>query len=340
MKICFRLLGCLCVLMLCVACSQHKSKGILSESKMEDVLYDYNIAQAMCDQLPPDEKNLRRLYLESVYKKHGITEATFDSSMVWYTRNAKDFEQVYEHIVKRMKSQQEKMDHLVASNMKQAKRSQAGDSIDVWAWTRSVALNGQAAIGTCSSFSFLLPSDINFHDRDAFAWTVRYHYPNQMGGQSPVAIMVMQIAYANDSVVSNTYRILRSGPYTIRLQADNCGAIKEVRGFIFYQSNEIPSKGVLLADNIKLIRYHTKTPLPVQPAQQTPKVDTVQHVVNEPRLQRIDPNALKKSNRPILRTIRPEQIKVEQHIEQERQKIEQQRRMRMQRQRPMKRRTL
>jgi hypothetical protein len=40
----------------------------------------------------PDEKNA---YYSSVLKKHGITQAQFDSSLVWYTKNPKKFDDVY-----------------------------------------------------------------------------------------------------------------------------------------------------------------------------------------------------------------------------------------------------
>ena len=47
-----------------------------------NVLYDYHIAKAMGEEVPYNESYKRVLYIESVFKKYGITQADFDSSMV------------------------------------------------------------------------------------------------------------------------------------------------------------------------------------------------------------------------------------------------------------------
>ena len=45
----------------------------------------------------------RVLYIESVFKKHGITQAEFDSSMVWFTRNPEVLTKIYEKVNARLK---------------------------------------------------------------------------------------------------------------------------------------------------------------------------------------------------------------------------------------------
>lgn len=69
------------------ACQVKRPETVLSDKQMEDVLYDYHIAKALGEALSYNENYKRVLYVESVYKKYGITEAQFDSSMVWYARN-------------------------------------------------------------------------------------------------------------------------------------------------------------------------------------------------------------------------------------------------------------
>lgn len=41
----------------------------------------------MGEEVPYSESYKRVLYIESVYRKHGITQADFDTSMVWYARH-------------------------------------------------------------------------------------------------------------------------------------------------------------------------------------------------------------------------------------------------------------
>ena len=47
------------------SCEVKRPKGVMSDSKMEEVLYDYHIAKAMGEQLPYSENYKRVLYIES-----------------------------------------------------------------------------------------------------------------------------------------------------------------------------------------------------------------------------------------------------------------------------------
>ena len=51
--------------------------------EMENVLYDFHIAEAMAnDNSRQDGDAAMITYREAVFKKHGITAAEFDSSMI------------------------------------------------------------------------------------------------------------------------------------------------------------------------------------------------------------------------------------------------------------------
>ncbi|KAB4403140.1 DUF4296 domain-containing protein, partial [Bacteroides thetaiotaomicron] len=81
-------LCCVCMLALAIAgCKVKRPDDVISESKMENLLYDYHLAKSMGDNLPYNENYKKTLYLDAVFKKYGTTEAVFDSSLVWYTRN-------------------------------------------------------------------------------------------------------------------------------------------------------------------------------------------------------------------------------------------------------------
>jgi len=75
---------------------------ILSSDKMTNVLMDIHIAEAktIMRGLPPDSgKMLFRLYEDSVFKKHHITRAKFDSSYKYYTSHMDVFNKVYASVV-------------------------------------------------------------------------------------------------------------------------------------------------------------------------------------------------------------------------------------------------
>lgn len=153
-----------------VSCKVKRPDTVLSDKKMEAVLYDYHIAKAMGEQIPYNENYKRVLYMEAVYKKHGITEAQFDSSMVWFSRNPEVLRNIYEKVNERLKTEKGKIDALIAKRDNKPTTSQQGDSIDVWAWQRTLQLTGMP-LG--DKFVFSLPSDENFEPRDTLRWNVR-----------------------------------------------------------------------------------------------------------------------------------------------------------------------
>ena len=92
------------VLMVFAGC---RPKGILSSRQMQNVLYDLHRADAILRQydleLGPDEVLAK--YYEVVLEKHGITQAQFDSSLVWYTDHPSRFDKIYPKIEKHCKDE-------------------------------------------------------------------------------------------------------------------------------------------------------------------------------------------------------------------------------------------
>ena len=65
-------LCCVCMLALAVAgCKVKRPDDVISESKMENLLYDYHLAKSMGDNLPYNENYKKTLYLDAVFKKYG-----------------------------------------------------------------------------------------------------------------------------------------------------------------------------------------------------------------------------------------------------------------------------
>ena len=113
------------------------------------------------------------LYNESVYRKHGITQADFDTSMVWYARHPDALTKVYEKVNQRLKAERDGINHLIALRDNKPKESSPGDSIDVWRGRHIYYLTGTPMD---NKLTFTLPSDTNFKDRDTLRWTVRFRF--------------------------------------------------------------------------------------------------------------------------------------------------------------------
>ena len=130
-----------CILGL-VACRVERPKDILTDRQMEGVLYDYHLAKAMAEEVPRGESYKRALYVQAVFQKHGITEAQFDSSLAWYSRNPEALVEVYGNVTKRLDVEKNHVKDLIALRDNKPRESLAGDSVDVWAWQRAYRLTG------------------------------------------------------------------------------------------------------------------------------------------------------------------------------------------------------
>lgn len=247
--------GVLCL----TSCQVERPKTVMSDAQMEAVLYDYHIARAMGEEVPYDESYKRVLYVESVFRKHGITQADFDSSMVWFARNPEVISKIYEKVNDRLRRERDRLNTLIAIRDNKPKESQPGDSIDVWIWQRIYQLTGMPLD---NKLSFILSADSNFYDRDTLRWNVRFRFEERVDTFS-IPVMALQIRYENDSLVGKVSKVKKAGMQSVALSADTLGRIKEVRGFIYYplQSESRP----LLLDRVSLMRYHATDSLVVVP---------------------------------------------------------------------------
>jgi len=77
---------------------------VLSESKMEKVLYDVYLAEAETNTnysyFMPDSGRRQEL-LNSVLKKHKITEAKLDTSLAWYSGRIEKYLKINDKVIKR-----------------------------------------------------------------------------------------------------------------------------------------------------------------------------------------------------------------------------------------------
>ena len=89
----FSLPVCCLGLALLVACGPgNERKDVLPTERMADVLYDYQLAQTLSEQLADSVPTAPIEYRLSVFKKYGITAQEFDHSLAYYSRHADENE--------------------------------------------------------------------------------------------------------------------------------------------------------------------------------------------------------------------------------------------------------
>ena len=99
-------------LALMTSCGKQIPSDIIQPKQMEKVLYDYHLSLSMAQSSKNVEKEAQRNY---VFQKHNISEAEFDSSMVWYTRESKELMTIYENLNKRFKREYSHIERLLES---------------------------------------------------------------------------------------------------------------------------------------------------------------------------------------------------------------------------------
>lgn len=281
-----------------VSCQVERPKTILSDSKMEEVLYDYHIAKAIGEKIPQQEKYKRILYVEDIYKKHGITQADFDTSMVWFSRNPEIIHQIYERVKNRLKKHKEEIDELLAKQENKPSITPEGDSINIWYKQFTYQLTSMP-LNNCLAFS--IPYDPNFHHKDILKWHINFRFIKEKPDSTSAPIMAMQIIYANDSIKSLNRKIKENGSQLICLQNDTIGEFKEIQGFVYYPKQKSLSQTVLLSD-ISLMRYHSNDSLQYDSELSSEK--TTKQKYETATNQKTEKKATNTSTRPNQRPIR------------------------------------
>jgi hypothetical protein len=86
-----------------------RPKGILHSWEMRSLLYDLHRTDALLVISGAQHENtgVRNIYYAEVLEKHGVTQAQFDSSLVWYTAHPQLFDKIYPKVVARLKADEE-----------------------------------------------------------------------------------------------------------------------------------------------------------------------------------------------------------------------------------------
>ena len=93
----------LCVALAMVGC---RPDDVLSNREMRDLLYDLHRMDGALQTAGYNYGHNEEVaaYYQSVLDKHGVTQAQFDSSLVWFTDNPQIFNKIYPNVVARLQA--------------------------------------------------------------------------------------------------------------------------------------------------------------------------------------------------------------------------------------------
>ena len=251
-------------LLFCVSsCKPSLPRGVLSKGKMTDILYDYHLALAMAHMDDNGDRGQSLAYREAVLRKHDVTSAEFDSSMVYYMRHTELLEDVYKDLTDRYNNEITAMGGSAKEGGEFANLSATGDTANVWNLATSMVF---MPVKPFNSTSFDIKVDSTFHKGDRLMLDFDAQFIYQDGMRNGVAMLAVQ--FGNDSIAQRTIMIQSTQHYSVELSdADSLG-IKSVKGY-FMLMNDDNGMGVssqttlklMFLEHIKLIRMHPQKPV-------------------------------------------------------------------------------
>ena len=261
----------LLLLILFAACDDHP-QNVLSRGKMEDVLYDYHIMQGIVNDLPAEEREAKgQDYMNAVFEKHGITEAQFDSSIVYYNRHTKDLHKIYSNLKERYTAVNEEIQLVNGNNDMMAIFSTGGDTTNLWNSAKLLTLRNKELL---NKESFTIHADTSFRRRDQFILTLSPVFIKERREDYDINLHVgLSVLYASGKHIGTTRVINNDGTQQLTLQTSKDEDIKSITGFFYYKGKK-ESRNLCLIDNISLIRMHEKEPEKVEVADSV-KTDTI-----------------------------------------------------------------
>lgn len=240
-----------------VACTPSVPSDVIQPDEMEDILYDYYISQAMAGQAlnQKDASYDRYVYFSAVLQKHGVTEADFDSSLVYYYSNAKRLHGIYSSLSERIGNEAMGLGASVSEFNKYSSLSESGDTANIWQDATSLLLTPYAP---SNKFTFSIKADSTYKVGDSFLVNFMSDFIYQAGTKD--AVVYVAVRYDNDSVSTHVTHIGVSGVSKLRIPANDESKVSNIDGFVYLNrgSDDSRTLKLLFISQMQFVRFHKK----------------------------------------------------------------------------------
>ena len=239
-----------------VACKPGTPSQYIQPGEMEDILVEYYMAQAMALQVSTPQGGREyntAMYIEAVLKKHGVTKADFDSSLVYYYTRSDRFEDICKRVSERLDEQALTQGASEGEIGKYAQFNATGDTANVWA-DRTTAL--LMPMPPYNRWDFAIEADSTYRRGDALMMMFMSDFMYQTGSKNGLVYMAVEY---DDTVVSRNLRFTVTGLAQLRVPEDTTRRMRAVKGFFYLDGANDPSTStrLLFLNNVQLIRFHT-----------------------------------------------------------------------------------
>lgn len=244
-------------LLLLTACKPTVPKKYIQPGDLEDILYDYHIAQAMAKMDQGEQTNYdKNKYFLAVLKKHEVTQADFDSSLVYYYSHLERLKEIYSEVSERLSDDAKMLGTSVGEIGRYSQYSTTGDTANIWTGRTDLLLLPRP---TMNRYDFTVKVDTAFKKGDSFMLQFMSEYIWQTGSKDAVVCFVTKDV--RDSVIQTVNHVSVSGISQVRVPANRDNALKEIHGFIYLTNgdhDDNTARQMMFISQIQLIRFHNK----------------------------------------------------------------------------------
>jgi hypothetical protein len=248
----------LLLIALLMACAPSVPKRFIQPGDMEDILYDYHVAQAMAkaERAGDDTKFDQTKYFYGVLKKYGVTKEDFDSSMIYYYSHVERLKDIYTSVNERLSDEAKSLGTSVGDINRYSQFSASGDTANVWTGATDLLL---MPYPTMNRYDFTLSVDTSYYKGDSFMFQFMTEYIYQSGSRD--AVICIAAKYEGDSIIQTVNHVSISGLAQVRLPANNEKKLKELHGFIYLNSSsndDATTRKMMFISQMQFIRFHNK----------------------------------------------------------------------------------
>lgn len=232
-------------------------RGVIGKNKMADLIVDLELADAYIDSHIGEfaDDSSKMALKQSIFKKHGITQQDYDSSLVWYAHNMEDYIRAYDQAIGKLKARTDKLEkdkkdgrlptdmvtdkpikdahnHATMPMARGAKRpigkltsDSKSDSADLWQGPRDYMLTAGYRRGF---ITFDVVPDANKLPGDRYLLAYKL---TRGGNEFKVSL---NVDYTDGSTSQVTRGTNSDGWVTIDVQSDTARQVRRVYGYVSY----------------------------------------------------------------------------------------------------------
>lgn len=149
-----------------VACKSTPD-GVLDHDDFVNLLVDVHKGEAYTDINFRDFRadSTKQAYKQSILAKHEISQADFDTTMMWYGAHIEDYLEVYDDVIARLEKEVAQNNATISASL-----SLVGDSVNTWTENSHYVLNRRSP----SQFlQFYIAKDENWEPGDSYTWQLK-----------------------------------------------------------------------------------------------------------------------------------------------------------------------